>query len=221
MLNHELIKKTEAFLKEKFEHATDFEQDDLPYRIEHTYRVANIGREIALKEGFDETEMVIACLLHDISYYEATGENRFWPDWKEHGRRAAQIARPFLEGLGLPEDRINDICYGIAIHVDDEADFDGERTPFAISIGDADNIDRFDAYRLHEILSRSAFLDMSYKEKLDFVEKRLARFHELREMPAATKTADAMWKARVDFFIVFFEKLLNQLKQSKCIIDER
>ncbi|MBR4462417.1 MAG: HD domain-containing protein [Erysipelotrichaceae bacterium] len=219
MLNHKLIKKTEAYLKEKFDHATDFEQDDLPYRIEHTYRVANIGREIALKEGFDETEMVIACLLHDISYCEATGENRFWPDWKEHGRRAAQIARPFLQELGLPEDRINDICYGIAIHVDDEADFEGERTPFAISIGDADNIDRFDAYRLHEILSRSAFLDMSYEEKLNFVEKRLARFHELREIPATTKTADAMWKARVDFFIVFFEKLKDQLKQSKSIME--
>jgi hypothetical protein len=30
-------------------------------------------------------------------------------------------ARPFLETLGLAEERINDICYGIAIHVDDKA----------------------------------------------------------------------------------------------------
>ena len=99
MLNHEWIRKTEAFLKEKFDNATEFEQEDLPYRMEHTYRVANIGREIAAKEGFDETCMVIACLLHDISYYEAFGETasglrgkntgnapprspvRFWRNW--------------------------------------------------------------------------------------------------------------------------------------------
>ncbi len=219
MLDHQLIKKTEEFLKQKFEHATDFEQDDLPYRIEHTYRVANIGKEIAIKEGFDETEMVIACLLHDISYCEAEGENRFWPGWKEHGRRAAQISRPFLQELGLPEDRIDDICYGIAIHVDDEADFTGERTAFAVSIGDADNIDRFDAYRLHEMLNKSAFLDMSYEERLDFVEKRLGRFRELKEMPTATKTADEMWKSRLDFFIVFFEKLKDQLERSRSITE--
>ena len=73
MLNHEWIRKTEEFLKDKFAHATEFEQPDIAYRIEHTYRVANIGREIAQQEGFDETEMVIACLLHDASYCEAEG----------------------------------------------------------------------------------------------------------------------------------------------------
>ena len=140
MLNHEWIRKTEEFLKEKFENATEFEQEDLPYRIEHTYRVANIGREIAAKEGFDETYMVIACLLHDISYYEAFGENRFWPAWKEHGKRSAEIARPFLENLGLPEDRIDEICYGIAIHVDGKTDPSGINTPLALSVGDADGI---------------------------------------------------------------------------------
>ena len=45
------------------------------------------------------------------------------------------------------------MCYGIAIHIDDEADFEYERTPLAMSVGDADNIDRYDAYlRLYESL---------------------------------------------------------------------
>ena len=218
MIRHEWIKATEAFLKEKFDHATEFEQPDIAYRIEHTYRVANIGKEIAAREGFDETEMVIACLLHDISYCEAFGEDRFWPAWKEHGRRSAQIARPFLEKLGLPEDRINEICYGIAIHVDDEAGFPGEKTPFALSVGDADGIDRFDAYRLHEILNRDAFLEKTFAEKQEYVEKRLSRMYELREMPAGTKTAGEMWKSRVDFYIEFFRKLDDQLKQSQSVI---
>ena len=119
MLSREIIEKTEVFLKRKFD-AADYlnaHPEAKAYRIEHTYRVANIGRELALKEGFDETEMVIACLLHDVSYCEEFGEK----GWIEHGRRAAHIARPFLSELGLAEDRINDICYGIAIHVDEKA----------------------------------------------------------------------------------------------------
>lgn len=132
MIKRDLIRKTEEFLGQRFDAAIYLNQhpDAKAYRIEHTYRVANIGRQIALREGFDETEMVIACLLHDVSYCEEFGED----GWKEHGRRAAAIARPFLSELGLPEDRVNDICYGIAIHVDDEADFAGERTPFALSV---------------------------------------------------------------------------------------
>ena len=218
MMNQEWIRKTEAFLKDKFDHATEFEQPDIAYRIEHTYRVANIGKEIAAKEGFDETEMVIACLLHDVSYCEAVGEGRFWPTWKEHGRRSAQIARPFLEELGLPKDRINDICYGIAIHVDEKADFPGENTPFALSVGDADGIDRFDAYRLHEMLNKDAFLEKTFEDKLEYVEKRLSRLHEYRELPVGTKTAGEMWRSRIDFYIEFYKKLADQLRQSKSVI---
>ena len=69
MLNREIIEKTEVFLKRKFD-AADYlnaHPEAKAYRIEHTYRVANIGRELALKEGFDETEMVIACTPEDYS----------------------------------------------------------------------------------------------------------------------------------------------------------
>ena len=216
-MQNELIKKTEEFLKCRFDEAIylNAHKADKAYRIEHTYRVANIGRQIALKEGFDETEMVIACLLHDVSYCEEFGEN----GWKEHGRRAAHIARPFLKELGLAEDRVNDICYGIAIHVDDEADFEGERTAFALSVGDADNIDRFDVYRIHEILCGDGFLEMCLDDKSAYVEKRLGRLKELKDMPMGTKTAEELWKARLDFYIEFFEKLADQIANSRSIAE--
>lgn len=216
MLNTEWIEKTEDFLKSCFDSSAHLNAhpEDKAYRIEHSYRVANIGRQIAASEGFDETEMTIACLLHDISYCEEFGEN----GWKEHGRRSAQIARPFLKGLGIPDARIEDISYGIAIHVDDDADFEGERTPFALTVGDADNIDRFDAYRIYEGLRYNDFDKMNYAEKCSYVEKRLLRLKELRELPNGTKTADALWKSRIDFYIVYFEKLADQLRNSKSII---
>ncbi len=218
MIDRELVEKTEKFLKQKFDTAIYLNEhpEAKAYRIEHTYRVANIGRKIAEREGFDETEIVIACLLHDISYCEEFGED----GWKEHGRRSASIARPFLKELGIPEDRINDICYGIAIHVDEKADFPGENTPFALTVADADNIDRFDAYRIHQSLEQDAFLKMSFEEKAEYLDKRLSRLRELREVPFGTKTADELWRSRLDFYITFLRKLADQLEQSKSVIHQ-
>ncbi len=217
MMDRKLIAKTEEFLKEKFDSGLylNTHPDAKAYRLEHTYRVANIGKQIAAEEGFDETEMVIACLLHDVSYCEEFGEE----GWMEHGRLAAKISRSFLEELGLSVDRINDICYGIAIHVDDKADFEGERTAFALSIGDADNIDRFDVYRIHEGLVNESFIEMSYEDKLAYAVKRLARLKELRELPMATIAAEKMWKDRIDFYSSFYEKLVDQLNLSKSILE--
>lgn len=217
MLNRTLIKQTEDFVKQKFDSGHYFSEhpDEKRYRLEHSYRVANIGREIALREGFDETEMVVACLLHDVSYCEDFDED----GWKEHGRRAAQIARPFLTELGLPEARVNDICYGIAIHVDDEADFAGERTAFALSVGDADNIDRFDVYRIHEILCEEGFIAKSFDEKLEFVRGRLDRLEKCKELPMATRTAQELWQERIGFYIEFYRKLEAQLNSSVAVME--
>ena len=216
-MREEMIRKTEEFLKNKFNDSAylDKHPDARDYRLEHTYRVANIGRRIAEKEGFDETEMVIACLLHDVAYCEDLNEI----GWREHGRRSARMARPFLEELGLPEDRISDICYGIAIHVDDEADFEGERTPFALTVGDADNIDRFDVYRIHETMGYEGFLEKKLDEKREYVERRIARLRELRKLTLGTRTAEELWKSRLDFYIEFFEKLADQIANSSGIID--
>ncbi len=210
------IARTEAFLKEKLDGGAylNAHPEAKAYRLEHSYRVANIGREIARRAGFDETEMVIACLLHDVSYCEDFGEK----GWREHGRRSAALARPFLEELGLPAERIEDICYGIAIHVDDEADFLGERTAFALSVGDADNLDRIDAYRIHETLCADGFLGLLYEEKLAYVEKRLGRLRELTGLPMGTEAAGELWKERIGYYLSFCEKLAGQLRASRAVL---
>ena len=216
MLRLEWIEKTEAFLKQRFDAALylNAHPEEKAYRIEHSYRVANIGKQIALCEGFDESRMAVACLLHDISYCEEFGET----GWKDHGRRSALIARPFLRELGLAEEHISEICYGIAIHVDDEADFPGERTPFALTVGDADNIDRFDAFRIHETLFHDKFLHKSFDEKMEYTVRRLGWLRELREVPMGTKTAEGLWNSRLSFYISFYEKLVEQLERSSSII---
>ena len=100
-MNREIIGKTENFLRETFGASAYLQNNsaDRDYRLEHSYRVANIAKTIAEAEGFDVTGAVIAGLLHDIAYCEemVTREDRM-----NHGRRSAAIARPFLESLGLP-----------------------------------------------------------------------------------------------------------------------
>ena len=217
MINQEIIKKTEDFLKRKFDEGAylNSHPKDKAYRLEHSYRVANIGRMIAEKEGFDETELTVACLLHDVAYCLEFGEN----GWKEHGRWSSDIARPFLAELGFAKDRIEDMCYGIATHVDDVADFSGESTPFSLSVGDADNLDRFDVLRIHETLCKDGFTDLNIDDKILYVKKRILRLRELSEMPLGTKTAEMMWKERLSFYISFYNKLENQFESSRYILN--
>ena len=118
----------------------------------------------------------------------------------------------------MAQDRINEICYGIAIHVDDKADFEWERTPFAELVGCADNIDRFDAYRIYEGLQYRKFSEMPFAEKEQLVSDTLKRLKELREMKLGTRTADAIWKERIDYNITFYKKLMAQLENSLNII---
>ena len=216
-MNREMIAKTEAFLKETFVTSTYLQANptERDYRLEHSYRVANIAKAIAEAEGFDVTNAVIAGLLHDIAYCEemVTREDRM-----NHGRRSAAIARPFLENLGLPADAVNEICYGIAIHVDDEADFQWERTPFCETVGDADNIDRFDAYRIYETLEYLSFSKMNLDDKREKVGSTIEKLNRFKEMKLGTATAKNLWIQRLDYYIGFYEKLKAQLDNSTAVL---
>lgn len=216
-LNYHQIHQTMDFLRNTFECSEYFSKhpSERSYRLEHSYRVANIGREIAQKEGLDPTEMVIACLLHDISY-----SNGFqnYNESKNHGRISARMVKPFLMQIGLPIHRIQDICYGIAIHVDDHADFDGKKTIFTETISDADNIDRFDVYRIYDNLSHIAFQTLPLSDKAIHVDTMLARLYSLKDMKFATKTADSLWADRLDFYISFYKRMKNQLESSTAIL---
>lgn len=215
-MNQDIIQKTEAFLKDTFASSVYLQStpSEAAYRLEHSYRVANIAKKIALAEGFDVTQTVVAGLLHDIAYCEemATPEDR-----RNHGRRGAEIARPFLDTLGFTQEQVNAICYGIAIHVDDTSSFEWERTAFSETIGDADNIDRFDVYRIYEILQLQKFSEMTLEQKRERVETALNRLRCLLQMKLGTVTAQAMWTQRLEYYISFYEKLKDQLNNSSCI----
>ena len=217
----ERVQKTLGFLNECFAGGSWFKKhpQDGTYRLEHSVRVANLCGQIARAEGMNEETAVIAGLLHDIAYGVMDTSEGY--DWKNHGRDGARIARPFLETLCLTEETVNDICYAIAIHVDDKADFEGRRCPFTETVGDADNIDRFDAFRIYESVRYQARLEeKSLPEKLDWLRQRLTQLDKLAEWSFATPTATAMWRDKIDFQRQFFERLLAQMEHSTLSEEE-
>ena len=214
-MREDIIKKTEQFMISellKAEHFKGNTRRSAEYRIEHSFRVARIAGEIAEAEGLDQERLMVTALLHDIGYSKEYEKRE---DGLNHGRVGAAIARPFLLGLGYSAEEVNEMCYGIAIHVDDKADFDGERNAFTLSIQDADNIDRFDAYRLYEGLASIKFETLPLAEQKAFVEKRIARLLQLREEPFGTETAIRHWHEKIDYQIGFFRRLQDQLENSE------
>jgi len=204
------IEKTVEYLFNLFENS-EYLHDKIHeknYRLDHTFRVANIGKEIAEKENLDVEAVVIGCLLHDVSYiYEmSTDEQR-----KNHGRKSAHIVRDFVMNLDMADNLKQELLFGIAIHVDDQADFVGEHTILAETIGESDNIDRFDRYRLYENLYYSKMDEMSSKEKHEYVKNRINRLRKLKEYPFKTTTSSKLWNEKLDVQIDFYQGLYHQL----------
>lgn len=207
-----MIEKTLAYLRKSFDESDVFQNHESAknYRVEHSIRVANLGKVIAEKEGYNIENVVIACLLHDISYAYGLSEE----DHVHHGRLSAKYARPFLISLGLDHQRIESICGAIAIHVDDQADFEFERTAETEVAGEADNLDRFDAYRIYEILEWKQFSSMTLKQKQEFVETTIERLFRYKEMTFHSSTASEIWHQRIQFQLDFYQRLNEQIKHS-------
>jgi len=184
------------------------------YRWEHTQRVANYGKLIAEAEGADVEVVTAACLLHDIAHFECDD------DYKCHGRKGADISRPFLETLNYRSEIIDNICYSVAVHVDGEAGFDHPETIEARCMSDADNIDRFSAYRILQWCVPEMNQFSKLNEKLT---KRIETLKEYRSraMILETVTGDRLFKQQLDRQIDFFEALIDDYRITLVpILDE-
>ena len=201
-LKDELSKMIELFPEEK---------RAIEYRYEHSLRVASIALDIAKKEGLDEDRCYIGALLHDLGYSVPYDNPK---EYVNHGRIGAKLARPFLESLGYSEEEVNEICYGIAIHVDDKADFEGKRTALAVTIGDADNIDRFDAFRIYDKLTWVDYKNLSLEKQKEHVDTVLSSLNKYLDYECATRTATLMWKEKISFQLEFYNRLKKQVENS-------
>jgi uncharacterized protein len=202
LTSNERLERIAAFVKARLKEVAEergetlLEADPL-YRWQHTLRVCNYGKLLAEAEGANVELVVAGCLLHDVAVFD-TGER------KDHGRLGAEIARPLLRELGYSPVEVENICYSIASHVD-VADL---QTLEAKIVTDADNIDRFGAYR--------AFLwCLRYRENYNRMvlnlTSRLRTLREYREKRMLeTSTGNVMFNDHLDFQIEFFDRIVKE-----------
>ena len=174
----------------------------------HSYRVVNIGKEIAEKEGMNVEDLMIACLLHDVSYCTPF---KTQDEWQNHGRVSSKMVREFLKSIDYPKERIHDICYAIVIHVDLKTDFDGEYNAFTLSVQEADNIDRVGAYRLYETLEAVQFSKQPIDVQIQYVDLVRQTLNEYASYTCTTKMAQALWLDCIQFQIDYFNLLQKRI----------
>lgn len=199
----EVIQNTQEYIKEKYQIGSG--EDKFQYRYEHTMRTAAIGQLIAQEEKMNEEALILGCLLHDIGYVECVTHE----DYDTHGRISAKMAREYLESIHYDSELVDTIVFGIYAHTEEQPE--RKTTAFELSIADADNIDRFDAYRLYEFLKFSDLEKKSSEEILVLAKKRYHRLTELRNYPNGSATADRLWKEKIDFQLDYYHRLMLQM----------
>jgi HD superfamily phosphodiesterase len=174
---------------------------DPEYRWQHTLRVSSYGRTMAEAESAQVELVVAACLLHDVAHFDQDA-------WKDHGRLGARISRPFLAELGYSPDETENIRYSIAVHVDGHADFSHPETLEAKIVSDADNIDRFGAYRIIQWCT----VDVeSYADLITKLRKRLPTLQDYRgRRVMETETGHRLFNQQLDRQIAFFRALIEE-----------
>lgn len=199
--------KINAFAQQRiFEVASTRKEDyiDPEYRWNHTLRVAQYGRQLAEAEGADVELTVAACLLHDVAWFDTVGET----EGKNHGRVGARIIRPFLREIGYTHEQTENICFSVAVHVDGKADFEHPITLESKIVSDADNIDRFGAYRL---LQRYEPNIRNWKKLVAEIQARIATLKKYREgQVMETHAGNELFNRQLDFQIEFHERMLAE-----------
>lgn len=162
-----------------------------------------------MAEGAQVEVVVAACLLHDVAHFDPL------TDYKDHGRAGARMSRPLLEELGYSEEQVGDICYAVAVHVDDKADFEHEPTLEAEIVSDADNIDRFGTYRILQWCVPEMDDFPALAEKLDKRATHLESY--LENNPLVTETGQALFAGQLKRQIGFFKDLVAEYELSRMV----
>ena len=182
-------------------------QHDAVYRWQHTLRVTSYGQQIAEAEHANVEVVAAACLLHDVAHFEAE------TDYKGHGRLGARLSRPLLEELAYSSTDIDNICYSIAVHVDGDAGYAHDATLESKLVSDADNIDRFGAFRVVQWCVDEMH---AYEQLIGKLQKRVLRLKEYRQKsPLETPTGQQLFAQQLDLQIGFFEALIEESKRTR------
>jgi len=191
-------RQKEIYLKREDRAEFDRLLVSLDYRWRHTLRVFQWGKRIAEAEGADVELVVAACLLHDVASFNVL------PDNNDHGRVGAEITRPLLNEIGYTPGQVENICISVAEH----ADVENPSTLEARVVTDADNVDRFGAFRvLYWCLPEIS----DYDKLTEKLRKRIERLEGYRaKSPLCTPTGQKLFAEQLDFQIAVFKKFIEE-----------
>ena len=180
-----------------------FQYGGAEYRWQHTLRVTHYGRQIAEAEGANVELVMAACLLHDSEWFSDLSSK---VESSEHGRFAAREIHLFLEQAGFSPEEVDNICYSVAVHVDGKAGYEHTHTLEARVTSDADNIDRFGAFR---VLLWCVGDMGDYEALIAKLTARIQRLKDYREQQILeTATGNRLFNQQLDLQVDFFQKLI-------------
>ncbi|NQU82510.1 MAG: HD domain-containing protein [Parcubacteria group bacterium] len=134
-------------MEDKIEKIKEIVKEELSqcsaHGFDHVERVYNLAMKIAETEDIDLEVVKIAALLHDVGGKRETDDNTGKTD---HASESAKMARPILESLNYPEDKIQHIQDCILSHR--YRNEHKPKTKEAQLIFDADKIDALGAIGL-------------------------------------------------------------------------
>lgn len=208
MMKNELIARTAAYVKEKFEN--EYSGHDWF----HTLRVFRTATRIAEAEGADLETVQLAALLHDVD------DRKLSPETYEDKANA----RSFLSANNVDESRINEICRIIG-----EISFAENCVPSTLEGKCVQDADRLDAIGAIGIARAFAYggnhnrlmyhpdvkpnLNMSKEEYVNSKSTTVNHFYEklfkLTDM-MNTDTAKAIAKEREEYMRGFVDEFLNE-----------
>ena len=206
------VKEAFSLLKEALE--PYHENHDMTYRYEHTLRVAVRGQQISDGEGWNREPLLIACLLHDISYPECKTPD----DFNHHQDISAEIARVFLKNIDYDEKAAQSICRAIAYHARTSAVPDNA-TAFELSVRDADDLDGYDIMRTY--IRGSMIIGVngnwicgghSAAQIINGCIEQLKQIENSQCRICGTKTAQRLWEEQLLQRKTYFEALMSQMQ---------
>ena len=200
-----MIETTRQYVKTRF--LTELNREDGYYRYTHTLRVADIGARIARAEGLDEEMLVLGCLLHDIGYVACKTKL----DYADHGLKSAEIAADYLAAQGYDPAKAESICYGIRVHTQEDSERIRPATVLEDCVSDADNIDRFDAWRFSRSLHWDGLDKLTVPQMKKLAVTRCQRMEQLRLLRFATETGRKLWNENLDLWLDFYSRLEKQM----------
>jgi 5'-deoxynucleotidase YfbR-like HD superfamily hydrolase len=175
------------------------------YRWEHTLRVAQWARKLAVEEKADIKTCVAAALLHDISHFVSE-------DYSEHGIKSGEIATEFLSKKGYSKSFIENVAYAVESHVAEP----NPKTAEAKILQDSDTLDRFGYVRIL-LLGKTAELSNleNLKQQIRSSLLYLDKLEKGAYGPMWTRTGQEKLRALLDLNRTVQKGALDELENTK------